>query len=114
MEVGNIRGPSITIANGQTLSNTIRCDQAFSWAKVFTLFAPATLDATTFKIEVTDDIDAQSVVWREWNDGTNDITAPGAGDARTYEYPNFSAMRIKAGASVAAARTWAMSIGESY
>jgi len=111
--VNAIRGPAITIASAGTASNVIRMDECYFAADAITLVAPATLDATTFTIQVTQDPDASPVVWTNLNDGVADVSAPLASKTSVYPGPSYPAFRILAGSAVAADRTWQMFIAES-
>jgi hypothetical protein len=108
----NIRGVSFTIPSGQSASNAVPAEAGFSSARAFTLFAPAALDATTFTIQVTDNMTVPAPVWRNWHDGTGNIVAPLANLARTYQWPVAAGMRILAGTNVAANRTWTVVFAE--
>jgi hypothetical protein len=109
-----IRCGSITIANGQTNSNVIRADEVYQDAELLTLYAPAALDSTMFTIQITDDPDADTVVWNTLFDGVLNVTAPGAGLASTYPANNWVAFRIVAGSAVAAERIWRMTKTATY
>jgi hypothetical protein len=95
--------PSLTIPNAGSVSNALTIDEVFSDAEAFTLFAPATLDAGTFTIEVNDRAGGTFVTL---NSGTADVQAPAASKACIYPAPNFYSFRIRSSGAVAADRTW--------
>jgi hypothetical protein len=102
------RCPNVVIASGQTRSNVVRADYVYNDAEMITLYAPTALDVTTFSLQVTDNPDANPIVWNTLNDGVVDIVAPAANRACTYPANNWAAFSILAGSAVAAERVWRM------
>ena len=99
----------LTIPNGQANSNVLKAREAHEDAEELMLYAPAVLDALTFTIEVTDDPDAVTPVWRTFQSGETpaDVSPPAATKARSYENLTSAAgIRIHASGNVAADRIW--------
>jgi|SRR6266496_1259191 len=103
--------PALTIPNTGTTSNVWKAREVYDDAEEICLHAPAALDALTFTIEVTDDPDVQTPVWRTLQDGSPpaDVAPSAAGKSRAYSTGLISAggVRLKASGAVAADRTWA-------
>ena len=96
--------PALVIPNGASVSNVLD-RTVFGDATAFSLFAPGTLDATTFVIEISPD----GTNWFGWEDSSGTaIACPGASKARVYSSAIFKSMRIKAGANVAADRSFSV------
>lgn len=97
---------SVSIASGQSATRAIFGPYEYSDATVIMIQSPATLDALTFTIEVSQD----GTTWATLTDGTTNLPVPAAGKAA--QYTDFLAskyFRIKASANVAAERVFRVS-----
>lgn len=95
----------IVILSGATTTRTIEGAYEYSDATAITIQSPATLDAGTYVIQVSND----GTTFSNLNDGTNDIAPPAAGKSRQYiEMLGFRAWRIS-GPTSAANRTFLVS-----
>ena len=96
----------VTVASGATESRAVYADYEYSDARYLTIYAPATLDAVTWTIEVSTD----GTTWSTLNNGTSDIAPPAAGKARQYiEMLSSRYFRIKASSATAANRIFRVS-----
>lgn len=88
MAASNVRMPDLVIASGQTKSNIMNSPLAFDDAEAITLYAPGTVDAGTYTIEVNADPKATSASsgWDtlQIGDPAGDAAPPGINKARTY------------------------------
>lgn len=99
---------TLAIGIGTDVSSVIKRSQYHDSASIGIL-APAVLDAHTFIIQVTDDPDATSVVWRTLKDRDgNTAFVPSQGEACWYpDLVGFGGFRIKdTTGNVAATRTF--------
>jgi len=108
--IGRIKvAPVLTIASGQSASNALP-SSAIEDLVAALLYAPATLDALTFTLEVNANPNATTSDsgWITLCDATGTaIAPPAASKAQLYsELPHAGAIRIKASGNVAADRMW--------
>lgn len=107
----NSKGPDVTIPNGTAVSNVIKAREVYSDAVGIMLYGPASLEADTFKIEVSPDPDAGTPVWNDLqDDSATNVAPPGADKARAYYILALAGgFRITdASGNVGADRTWKM------
>lgn len=100
------------IPSGQNASRAIVGYQEYSDAAQINIQSPATLDALTFTIEVSNDYNANTNTgtWAALNNGDIDIALPAAGKARPYtDILGYRAFRLKASGNVAANREFLIS-----
>ena len=110
-------GFDLTIANGGTASNVIKAKGVYSGAARLLFMAAAVLAAdAAYTIEVTDDPDATSVVWRTLHDDTDTaIAPPAAGFAKAInDCIGSGAIRIKSAGAVTGAKTWRVHMQMAY
>lgn len=104
------RMPDIVIPAGQQFSNIIPANLVYADAIAILIQSPAVLDATTFIIYVSANLDADDpsdFVPLQDGNPLADVGAPAAGKAQTYfNLPPAGAFMIVAGANVAADRTF--------
>jgi hypothetical protein len=101
----NARINDVVIPNGSNASRAIFGDYEYSDASVITIQSPATLDALTFTIELSQD----GSTWATATDGANDIPVPLVGEAIQYtEMLSSRYFRIKASGNVVADTTFAV------
>lgn len=105
--------PSLTIPINAAVSNVLNAKKHYSDAAVIVLYAPAVLDAVTYRIEVNPDPDATDTTASGWvtlqiGETPSNQDVPSAGTAFSYyELPAVGAFRIAASGNAAAARTFA-------
>lgn len=96
-----------TVASGGTVSRGVKGAYEYSDAVAIGIQSPATMDATTWTIEVSQD-DSTYATLKD-SSGTA-IGPPGAGSARQYtEMLGFKFFRIKSSGATAADRTFKLS-----
>ena len=96
----------VVIASGATTSRAVFSDYEYSDARYITIQSPATLDALTFTIEVSQD----ATTWATLATLSADLAVPAAGKAIQYiEMLSSKYFRIKASGAVAANRTFKVS-----
>jgi hypothetical protein len=96
----------IVIPSGSSVTRSISGAYEYSDAVAITIQSPATLDALTFTIEISND----GTNFATMSDGTNNIPVPAAGKAIQYtDMLGARAWRIKASGNVAADRTFLVS-----
>src|ERR1700746_1466092 len=105
-KLGEARLFPLTIPNGAAVSNFWRARDVYEDAEEIVLHAPTVLDALTFTIQVTDNIDAAVVVWRTLQSGSApaDVNAPAATKSLAFSSGVLSsdAIRIASSGNVAA------------
>lgn len=113
MSAGNYAAiEDVTIPNGSNKSNVVRGNVSYADAAAISLQAPATLEANTYTIEVTNIIRAMTDPYVDadfctLSDGTSPINAPSQGYGRSYtEIIPWSAFRVKSSGNVGANRTF--------
>lgn len=80
----------VTIPNGSANSNVVKARKEYNDALAIMLLAPEVITdgQDTFVIQVTDDPEVTSPVWRDLQEDIagvpTDVSPPGAGKARTY------------------------------
>ena len=94
----------LVIASGQTTSRAVNTANETIDAWWLNIQSPATLPEIC-TIEVSHD----STTWTTLNNGTSDVSTPGAGKGGIYENLSFPFFRIKAGTAVGATRTFKLS-----
>lgn len=96
----------VVIASGASATRSISGAYEYSDATAIVIQSPATLDALSFTIEISND----GTTWATLTDGTNPLPMPGAGQAMQYtDMLGARAFRIKASSNVAADRTFLVS-----
>ena len=96
---------NVVISSGQTTTRTISGIYEYSDATAIIIQSPATLDAGTYTIEVSND----GTTYATLTDASGDVGVPAAGKARQYiEMLGSHSFRIK-GPSAAADRTFFVS-----
>jgi hypothetical protein len=97
---------NVVIPSGSNVTRSISGAYEYSDAVAIVIQAPATLDALTFTIEVSND----GTNFATLTDGTNPLPMPGAGQAIQYtDILGSRAFRIKASSNVAADREFLVS-----
>jgi hypothetical protein len=105
MSYYNTKLDDVIILSAGTASRSVYDNDEYMDAVAIGIISPATLDATTFVIQVS----ADNIAWARLQAGEPplDVDAPAAGKARVYyELVNFPYWRILAGGAVAANRTF--------
>lgn len=109
---GNAKLQDVTIGAGANVSRTVTWNE-YQDALGIIFYGPAALDAIDFTIEVCDDEDAGSPVWRTFMTGTppTAVSPPGALESFVlFELPLARAWRIKAASNIGGTpRTWNVS-----
>jgi hypothetical protein len=96
----------VVIPSGQSTTRAIFGTYEYSDATAIVIQAPATLDALTFTIEISND----GSTWATLNDGINNLPVPAAGKAIQYtEVLGSKYFRIKSSGNVAEDRTFLVS-----
>jgi hypothetical protein len=96
----------VVIASGASATRAISGAYEYSDAVAIVIQSPATLDALTFTLEVSND----GSTWATLSDGITDLTMPGAGKSKQFtEMLGSRFFRIKSSGNVAADRTFLVS-----
>lgn len=96
----------VVISSGQTTTRAIFGPYEYSDATALVIQSPATLDALTFTLEISND----GTNWATLSDGTAPLPFPAAGNAIQYtDMLGSKYFRIKASGAVAADRTFLVS-----
>lgn len=97
---------NVVIPSGSNVTRTISGAYEYSDATAITIQSPATLDALTFTIEISND----GTNFATLNTGTVDLTVPAAGKAIQYtDMLGARFFRIKASGNVSANREFLVS-----
>lgn len=104
----------LTIPNGTAVSRWVLAERECGDAELITIYAPGTLDALTYTIEVSYDQDNGANTTYSptnvttLNDGAGDVAPPAA--TKACSYPGFAvkAWRIKASGNVTADRVFGL------